>query len=274
MTWFKVDDGFWRHAKVRRIGKDKVVVEARVAAVGLWTLAGDWSADNEEDGFVPDETVATWDPKHKLAALLVRVGLWRRGEAHGEPGYQFHQWDQRQPTKAEKEVEREAWRVKKAAQRARERGVPTVSPSESPGDTTQESPEIPGSRPVPSRTSPKGEVPPVGADSAAKILAEYIERCVKRPPSRVVGQLAKEIKALLDEGIESNDIRRGISTWMTKGLHPSTLPSVVNEVMNRVAARASPTTNGTDANIAALLGANGASPSTGATILQLPRGES
>src|SRR5690606_30963950 len=51
-------------------------------------------------------------------------------------------------------------------------------------------------------------------------------------PSRVIGHVAKEIKTLLNDGIHPDDIRRGLAHWMTKGLHPSTLPSVVNEVMN------------------------------------------
>lgn len=37
---------------------------------------------------------------------------------------------------------------------------------------------------------------------------------------------------MLAEGIDPDDVRRGLAAWMTKGLHPSTLPSVVNEVMN------------------------------------------
>ncbi|KPL31151.1 hypothetical protein JI76_18305 [Streptomyces anulatus] len=69
--------------------------------------------------------------------------------------------------------------------------------------------------------------------TAQTIVGEWLERCSDRPPSRVIGQLSKEIRVLLDEDrIHPDTIRRGIATWMTKGLHPSTLPSVVNEVMN------------------------------------------
>ncbi|MFF1416526.1 hypothetical protein [Streptomyces sp. NPDC058280] len=69
--------------------------------------------------------------------------------------------------------------------------------------------------------------------TAQVIVGEWLERCAERPPSRVIGQLSKEIRVLLDEDhIHPDRIRRGIATWMTKGLHPSTLPSVVNEVMN------------------------------------------
>lgn len=69
--------------------------------------------------------------------------------------------------------------------------------------------------------------------TAQTIVGEWLERCTKRPPSRVIGQVSKEIKVLLDDdGIDPDWIRRGIAHWMQRGLHPATLASVVNEVMN------------------------------------------
>lgn len=79
------------------------------------------------------------------------------------------------------------------------------------------------------RTAPKDDEP-----TAQLILSEYIDRCRKRPAGQVIGQLGKLIKAMLAEGIDPDDIRRGLAQWMTKGLNPSTLPSVVTEVMNAV----------------------------------------
>ncbi|MEE4493535.1 hypothetical protein [Streptomyces sp. BE230] len=69
--------------------------------------------------------------------------------------------------------------------------------------------------------------------TAQTIVGEWLERCTDRPPSRVIGQMSREIRVLLDEDrIHPDTIRRGIALWMTKRLHPSTLASVVNEVMN------------------------------------------
>jgi hypothetical protein len=48
----------------------------------------------------------------------------------------------------------------------------------------------------------------------------------------VIGQIARHVKAMLAEGIDPADLRRGLAAWHGKNLHPSTLPSVVNEVMN------------------------------------------
>jgi hypothetical protein len=95
VTWFRVDDGFWRHRKVRRLGKD------RVPAVGLWLLAGNWSADQLTDGFVPLEQVETWDPRRRLAEKLAKAGLWTVTTVDGEAGYQFHQWAEHQPIRDE-----------------------------------------------------------------------------------------------------------------------------------------------------------------------------
>lgn len=136
MPWFKTDDGFWRHPKVRRLGKD------RLPAVGLWELAGTWCCDNiatnVTDGFVPTEQVDQWDPKHRYAKRLVDVGLWTAAEVDGEAGYLFHDWTDYNPTRADIEAEREEWRTKKAAQR-KGRRTSTVSREVSPGDANGDS---------------------------------------------------------------------------------------------------------------------------------------
>ncbi|MFD7884045.1 hypothetical protein ACFV3N_16600 [Streptomyces bauhiniae] len=72
-------------------------------------------------------------------------------------------------------------------------------------------------------------------------MGEWLERCSVRPPGAVIGQMAKQIRVLLDDdGIHPDHIRRGIAHWMRKGLHPATLPSVVNEVMNTPAGPGAP----------------------------------
>lgn len=70
------------------------------------------------------------------------------------------------------------------------------------------------------------------APTAQTIVGEWLERAPKRPPQQVVGQVAKLTGQMLGEGIDPDDVRRGLAAWMSKGLHPSTLPSMVNEVMN------------------------------------------
>lgn len=79
--------------------------------------------------------------------------------------------------------------------------------------------------------------PTADADTAQAIISAWCRWCVQRPPSRVVGQIAKLVGEMLAEGINPELIRRGLAAWTEKGLAPSLLPSVVNEVMN---ARGSP----------------------------------
>ncbi len=78
------------------------------------------------------------------------------------------------------------------------------------------------------------EPEPVGANT---IVAEWIDRCAKRPPSNVIGRVASQIKKLLNDDIEPDDIRRGMSLWLKRGADPSAIPSFVNQAMNAAAGR-------------------------------------
>ena len=69
--------------------------------------------------------------------------------------------------------------------------------------------------------------------TAQTIVAEWIDHCADDPPRRVIGQVSKELKTLLDEGIDPQRVRRAVAEWNRKGLHPSTLASVVHEISNR-----------------------------------------
>lgn len=105
-----------------------------------------------------------------------------------------------------------------------------------------------------SPTASDGEPPPrkglaiVGdTPTAQTLVGEWIDHCDAKPPKTVIGQVAKHLKAMLDEGIEPERIRAALAEWNRKGLHPSTLPSVVHEIGNR---RPSPTRNDIDWDLA------------------------
>lgn len=138
IAWFKVDDSLAFHAKVLAAGN---------AAMGLWVRAGSWSAQQLEDGVVPSHVARVMGGEEEIAAL-VREGLWHEVEG----GYVFHQWEERQPSRADVLARREAEAEKK--RRAREAAVarreaesrreslgesPDVSPGESRGDMGRES---------------------------------------------------------------------------------------------------------------------------------------
>lgn len=74
--------------------------------------------------------------------------------------------------------------------------------------------------------------PPLPPQTAQELVADWIDHCSKRPPGQVVGHVAKHIGAMLEEGIDPVDIRRGVAAWQTKGANPSALPGFVHQVMN------------------------------------------
>lgn len=83
-------------------------------------------------------------------------------------------------------------------------------------------------------TSPSGDASAhaLKTTSAQQLIAEYTAACVHRPPSGVLSHLGRETAKLLAEGIEPSHIRAGLALHRAKGLHPSTLPSLVHEAMN------------------------------------------
>lgn len=114
--WFKVDDQFHDHGKLRKIDYDP-------AAIGLWTLAGSWCGSNRTDGFVPASVLRRWSSSWKrLAGRLELAGLWEPAEVDGERGWVFHDWEDCNPNKDETttDIGRLRWRRKNALSKNRE----------------------------------------------------------------------------------------------------------------------------------------------------------
>lgn len=81
------------------------------------------------------------------------------------------------------------------------------------------------------REAPAPDAPP-GAVCAKDLVAEYVQGCAHRPPQDVLGLLGRKVKALLGEGFTAETLRTALERLRAKGLHPSVLPSLVNEVLN------------------------------------------
>lgn len=94
MPWFKVDDTLAFHGKT---------VAAGNAAMGLWVRAGSWSMQQLTDGFVPNHIARQLGTRSE-AKRLVDSGLWDQKD----DGYLFHEWSQRQPSRAKVHSDREA----------------------------------------------------------------------------------------------------------------------------------------------------------------------
>lgn len=110
MAWFKVDDGFHASRKLLKIPK-----RARFAAIGLWTVAGSWSADQLTDGNVPDYMIEVFGAPPAAPEALVDSGLWQRTS----DGYVFYNWHEYQPSKQDVDAERAASRERMRELRAR-----------------------------------------------------------------------------------------------------------------------------------------------------------
>ncbi|WP_346136353.1 hypothetical protein [Streptomyces carpaticus] len=65
-----------------------------------------------------------------------------------------------------------------------------------------------------------------------ELLAAFVAGCTHRPPQKVVDRLEREIRALLDEGVDPVHIRAGLERFGARPMHPAVLPSLVNQVMN------------------------------------------
>lgn len=96
MAWGKVDDGLHSHLKWRSASK---------GARALWTTALSWSCDQGTGGFVPTGILRSLDGTPAEAKSLTSSGLWDVVDG----GWQFHQWDERNPdadsVKAKKDAE-------------------------------------------------------------------------------------------------------------------------------------------------------------------------
>lgn len=122
IAWYKVDDGFHSSHKVLSIPRS-----VRLPAVGLWTLAGAWSADQELDGFIPGFMVTELGGTPRVVTALVKAGLWDEVDPDG---YQYRNWGEYQPTRAELE----ASRAKEAERKRRYREQQNAGNGPSPGD--------------------------------------------------------------------------------------------------------------------------------------------
>lgn len=108
---FQVDPDFYDHPKVLSMSD---------AAFALWVRAGSYCAAKTSDGFVPEEALSLFSETQKQAAgELVQRGLWRRVRG----GFRYHQWDQRNLTRARVDADRTYERERKQRQRQKARST-------------------------------------------------------------------------------------------------------------------------------------------------------
>jgi hypothetical protein len=143
MPGFTIPLGFYDGPEVRSIPR-----RIRAAAIGVWALAGNYSATRLSDGYVDAETL-----KDLGCGPAIRRALMNTLGQGGEPdplwieapagGIQFTKWDKWQRSRAEvtayREAEAERKRIARAAKKAnRNQGTTEVLPDHYPTATAQE----------------------------------------------------------------------------------------------------------------------------------------
>lgn len=170
MPWFKVDDGFANSKPVLRIPR-----RYRGPAIGLWILAGTWSAKELTDGYIPEYALEDFASTPAMAEQLVAAGLWEKAEN----GFQFLGWSDYQPTKVEVLTRRaqEAERKQRAREAKRNRAelaivdnVRSMSHWDTPGSPAGIRPE--SALPDPTRPDPT----PISKDLVGE-LTSVSPRC-------------------------------------------------------------------------------------------------
>lgn len=165
MPWGKLDDTAYDNPKLGAVS---------LPAVALYFLAISYCNRHLTDGLVTTRALPQLRGTRRLAAELVREGLW----ATDPKGFVVHDFLRYNESKAAVESRREAERIKKARQREAGSGASTngaggrfeprgesrhVSPDASPRDSRRESP---ATRPGPSRRERDTGSPTSGATPA------------------------------------------------------------------------------------------------------------
>lgn len=232
MAWFKVDDRLYSSLKVMRIPR-----RLRTAAIGLWTMAGSWSAHDLTDGFIPMFMVEEFGAEIDHAQALVETGLWTQVDDERGEGFQFKNWDEYQPTKSEVEERRVYEREKKRKQRRDSTGkfagqthVPGGQRGDSRGtsggvpDMSPHGPAVP-SRPGPARPEPTpngvGDAPakPKPANRKTRIPDDWAPNESHAEKAAELGvDLHAEAENFRDHAIANGktfvDWSRGFHTWL------------------------------------------------------------
>lgn len=103
MTWFRLDDGWLRHPKMRAAG---------LHGRALWLAMGTYAAGQETDGYIPGDMLPSLAAEAGVKGTVVRT-LVEVGLVHATPdgGWLLHDWFDYQPSRADIA----ASRAKKAA---------------------------------------------------------------------------------------------------------------------------------------------------------------
>jgi hypothetical protein len=247
---FFVDDGFSDSKEVLAIP-----ARHRLAAVGLWTLCGSWSANKLTDGFIPDEALRRLGARPILINALTDIaGLWERVPG----GIRFANWAKWQRTRDSVKAYRAAQAEKKRKQReAAQNGKNSTNTEMSPRDTPRDenpcppgTPQTPIPIPEPNYVSTHHSANLAVGESLSPPIAAAAWAMIRRHisdshPQANRTDLAIAANELLTAGTEPELVEAALQRWSTtpSKLGPKGLRLLVSDIIrerNPHSARANP----------------------------------
>jgi CRP-like cAMP-binding protein len=75
--------------------------------------------------------------------------------------------------------------------------------------------------------APSAQMTVSSGPTTRDLIAEWLDNCPQRPPSRVVGQMAQQVGKLFSEGYAYEQVRNALIELHAGGKHPSLLPNIL-----------------------------------------------
>lgn len=261
---------FWRSKTIAALPWD-----VRLVLKGLESYVDDNGVGKDDIALIAADVFPrdlSANPPETLARLTEAIsalsdgGLVARYDVNGEDLLYIDRWKELQridkPTKGRfrrpdgtldysEDVARESYRNPPVIlARAPEVSAPGAGEQGNRGTGEIPTPTESGGRPRADPVESNGHDP-----NCQALVAEWLDHTDKRPPGNVIGQVGKNLKMMLDEGIAYGDVRGGLALWARKGLHPASLPSVVHEFQVKADALGKPSTTDERVNSALALAA-------------------
>jgi hypothetical protein len=209
--------------------RDRGVAAAGEAAELLYVRGLAYCKAAYSDGSIPDYELpivaARLSKVQQRVEALVREELWVvvPGGWHVRSWGRWNESSDEQKAKRDRDAER---------QRRRRSCDTPVSPLGVTADVQRDTAVSPSPKTETRQDKTETrQLPPAAAD-AQTLVGEFIDACPNKPPQRVVGQVAQQVGQLLGEGINPEHVRAGLRLLVQKPMHPSSLPSLVNQAMN------------------------------------------
>lgn len=261
MDWVKLSTSYDTDAAIMRAGE---------AAEVLFTRSLAYCGREETAGFIPDGMPERLCPKNARARVkaLVAEQLWvRDDERHGWWVRSWGAWqseldalaarrradrdrkrrerDRRaQEARASREKSRDMSRdshvTEGVTSRGQSEGCPSTSPARDREERVESKNKTPTTGPYASLGRTARDAEPPDSDGppsmVERIMTEYRDNSPNGVSRNVAAKLAQHVHELLADNFHPDHIREGLGQLRPRKLGPGALPSLVDEIANRLPA--------------------------------------